>query len=264
VEEAICGSLTRGEHDLAKEKGTERAGAIERPLSAVQAKEPHPPCVRCGASMAGKRKRTRYCGLECTRGRHVFNPATMCGGHSKRPPHALCTKGRGEGTRHASFGRCKWHGGNTPNGETEAEKERLAAQRIEIEKELARLAQSGNPLSRLDVSIGDSDGVVSLKKALAYAEWRLEGLTMMVRRREQLHGFNHLLDQAVDVVFTMHGEELDRVASIASQLAKYTSGAKVTVESRFAVFAQYSDDELDAAIAEANRIVASARKGETA
>lgn len=230
MEEAIGGSLTRGENSLADEQGTERADAIERPLSAVSAKP--------------------------------RDPAHLCGSPTKRG--RICRLGKGAMTRHGGFGHCKYHGGNTPNGEAFAEKQRQVAERAKVEVRLRELAKDGNIFSELEMEPGDPDGVASLKKALRLAEWRENGLRRMLQLRPSVHGVNHLLDQAEDIVSQMHAEAISQVAKIAKDLASVTTGTKVTVENRFAVFAQYSDDELDAAIAEAESIVSSARKGEAA
>lgn len=185
MEEAIGGSLTRGESILANEQGTERAGAIERPLSAVQPR--------------------------------VFDPAKHCGGKTnpivgEKP----CRNWRGQRTDHVGAGNCWLHGGRSPNGEKYARHEQAVA--------LALAAFAGVPLKKL--------GEALAREAAARA---------IVTEP----------DNAVD--FASHV----RAFAAASERAE---GSELTVESRLTFLAQLPDAELDAAIAEAERLINGARK----
>lgn len=52
-----------------------------------------------------------------------YDPDRDCGAHPDAPK-GPCRAAKGSGTNHKGFGRCRHHGGNTPNGQQFARKER--------------------------------------------------------------------------------------------------------------------------------------------
>jgi hypothetical protein len=55
--------------------------------------------------------------------RVLFDEAKHCGAHPGDPERGPCRAGKGKGTNHVGWGRCKHHGGNTPAGIAAAQRE---------------------------------------------------------------------------------------------------------------------------------------------
>lgn len=52
-----------------------------------------------------------------------FDPSKHCGGKKRQAPFGPCTRPHGWGTDHPGIGRCKLHGGSTPDHNKAAQKE---------------------------------------------------------------------------------------------------------------------------------------------
>lgn len=98
-----------------------------------------------------------------------FDRRKHCGGKRRGRP-GRCTRPKGWGTDHSGHGRCKFHGGTSPNGRKAAGKERaltfaVGALGAEI---------SGNPLDAMSEAVGLARGVVAYyRHELADASLRL-------------------------------------------------------------------------------------------
>lgn len=126
----------------------------------------------------------------------TFDAKKHCG--AKTRTRSKCTHPRGWGTKHVGAGRCKLHGGNTPNGRKHAEAE-------QVENTLRQL--------RIEDAV---DPVQSLFEAVRVAAWREHGLRILLMGRAALAGPDRNGEGRPDVVAVMHAHALDQRAKIAA------------------------------------------------
>lgn len=126
----------------------------------------------------------------------VFDGARHCG--SKTRAGSKCTLVRGWGTKHVGAGKCRRHGGNTPNGRKHAETE-------QVENALRTL--------KIEDAV---DPVQSLFEAVRVAAWREHGLRIILVGRATLAGPDRNGEGKPDVVAVMHAHALEQRAKIAA------------------------------------------------
>lgn len=86
----------------------------------------------------------------------------ICGATNRRGTR--CEKGRGFGTDHPGTGRCKFHGGSTPNGKVHAHREKVAAT-----LEALAIPVEGDPLEVLQAAVEAAHGVLLAGRELLRA-----------------------------------------------------------------------------------------------
>lgn len=86
----------------------------------------------------------------------------MCG--AKNRNGGRCGLGRGFGTEHPGSGRCKFHGGNSPNGKAYAQREQVKAT-----LEALAIPVEGDPLEVLQAAVEAAHGVLLAGRELLKA-----------------------------------------------------------------------------------------------
>src|SRR4051794_40675187 len=109
----------------------------------------------------------------------------LCG--SKKKNGDICRKFAGEGTEHFGYGRCKYHGGNTPNGKKNAVT-------IEAKRQMITL---GAP-----IDVQPHDALVGLLRATAgHVGWL----------SERVANFEELSEHESQVILKLYDTERDRL-----------------------------------------------------
>lgn len=137
----------------------------------------------------------------------MFDAETMCGAHKRRnrtgceapdmskcsEPGHLCQRSKGYGTDHKGVGKCKYHGGTSPNGQKFAAKEAAA-----------------NALEMLGIPI-PTDPVAALQSALDSANGVHAAIEKLLREAAADQGDM----KAIGVRLGLYGESIDRLARVA-------------------------------------------------
>lgn len=135
--------------------------------------------------------------------RRAYDPERHCG--AKAMDGQPCTMLKGAGTDHRGAGHCRWHMGNTPNGQKQAAKE--AAE--------AAVRKLGIPIS--------GTAVEALQAALNGARGNYEALALLVREAALETEPDW---KAIGVRMSMYGESMDRLARIASAVVGANLGER--------------------------------------
>ncbi|MFJ8309816.1 MULTISPECIES: hypothetical protein [unclassified Streptomyces] len=141
-----------------------------------------------------------------------------CGAQRKQQP-GTCTRPAGWGTDHAGAGRCKLHGGSTPNQKTSAARQRVEAEARAVLAKLG-VAPVEDPLKQLLALAGQ---VLAWQKATAELVNRLDAVryqsdTGSEQIRAEVLLYERAMDRAVAVLTAIARLNIEeRLATISEK-----------------------------------------------
>lgn len=144
-------------------------------------------------------------------------------GAKKRHGKGICGLPKGYGTEHLGFGRCRFHGGNAPNGRKSAAKDQAVLMGAPIDM---------NPLDALiwciKITAGEIEFCTKQLEILDQDEWlehTLIGKQIHVWAKERQKAVDRLAKMSKDALGLGIAERAVRLAEqYGSSLAKYTKG----------------------------------------
>ncbi|MFE3522231.1 hypothetical protein ACFXOD_11655 [Streptomyces sp. NPDC059161] len=149
-----------------------------------------------------------------------------CGAQRKQQP-GPCTRPAGWGTSHPGTGRCKLHGGSTPNQKTSAARQRAEAEARAVLAELG-VAPVDDPLKQLLALAGQ---VLAWQRATAELVNRLESVRYQSdggseQIRAEVLLYERAMDRAVAVLTAIARLNIEeRLAAVAGRQVDAVVGA---------------------------------------